>query len=101
MQLIAKIDDPAGIQGMLAHLRLRGTRDGPQPPFSTTEAGAEQQALRGVTFQAVPWGQSAADVCPAAAWRPGGQLSPPAMLSMRPRERREVRPFKPRDYESA
>ena len=50
MQLIATIRDPAVMQGILAHLGLPGTRDGTQPPLSMTEAGAEQQALPGVTF---------------------------------------------------
>ena len=50
MQLIAMIDDPAVIERIRAHLALPGTRDGPQPSFSMTEAGAEQQALPGVTF---------------------------------------------------
>jgi hypothetical protein len=54
MQLIATIEDPAVIQGILAHLGLPGTRAGPPPPFSMTEAGAEQQAPPGVTFWAVP-----------------------------------------------
>jgi hypothetical protein len=49
MQLIATIDDPAVMQAILAHLGLPGTLDGPQPPFFMTEAGAEQQALPGVT----------------------------------------------------
>jgi hypothetical protein len=49
-QLIATIDDPAVIQGILAHLGLPVTRDGPQRPCSMTEAEAEQQALPGVTF---------------------------------------------------
>jgi hypothetical protein len=34
---------------ILAHLWLPGTRDGPPPPLSMTDAGAEQQALPGVT----------------------------------------------------
>jgi len=50
MQLIAMIDDPAVIERIRAHLALPGTRAGPQPSFSMTEAGAEQQALPGVTF---------------------------------------------------
>jgi hypothetical protein len=50
MQLIATIDDPAVIQRILAHLGLPGTWEGPQPPCSTTEVGAEQPALPGVTF---------------------------------------------------
>jgi len=50
MQLIATIEDPAVIQGILAPLGLPGTRDGPLPPVFMTEAGAEQQALPGVTF---------------------------------------------------
>jgi len=50
MQLIATIEDPGVIQGILTHLGPPGTRDGPPPPFSVTEAGAEQQALPGVTF---------------------------------------------------
>jgi hypothetical protein len=66
-----RIDDPAVIEPILAHLELPGTRDGPQPSFSMTEAGAEQQALPGVTFEAVPGARAAADVCPAVAWRPG------------------------------
>ena len=70
MRLIATIEDPAVMQGILAHLGLPATRDGPALPFSMTEAGAEQQALPGVIFQAVPWARAAADVCPAAAWRP-------------------------------
>jgi len=49
MQLIATIEDPAVIHGILAHLGLPGTRDGPPPPLSMTEAGAKQQALPGVT----------------------------------------------------
>ena len=71
MQFIATIEDPAVSQGILAHVGLPGTRDGPPPPLSMTAAGAGQQALPGVTFQAVPWAQAAADVCPAPAWRPG------------------------------
>jgi hypothetical protein len=71
MQRIATIEDPAVMQGILADLGLPGTRDGPRPSLSMTEAGAEQQALPGVAFQAVPWAQAAAVVCPAAAWRPG------------------------------
>ncbi len=50
MQLIATIEDPAVIQRILAHLGLPGTRKGPQPPRSTTEVGAEQPALPGVTY---------------------------------------------------
>ena len=50
MQLIATIEDPAVIQRILAHLGLPGTRDGPQPPCSMTDEGAEQLALPGVTF---------------------------------------------------
>ena len=49
MQLIATIEDPAVIQRILAHLGLPGTREGPQPPCSATEGGAEQPALPGVT----------------------------------------------------
>jgi hypothetical protein len=45
MQLIATIDDPAVIEPILAHLELPGTRDGLQPSFSMTEAGAERPAL--------------------------------------------------------
>ena len=71
MQLIATIEDPVVIQGILAHLGLPGAQDAPPPPFSVTEAGTEQPALPGVTFEAVPWAQAAADACPAAAWRPG------------------------------
>jgi len=70
MQLIATIEDPAVIQGILARLGLPGTRDGPQPPCSMTEAGAAQEARPGVTFWAVPWAHAAAGVCPAAARRP-------------------------------
>lgn len=44
------IDDPAVIEPILAHLELPGTRDGPQPSFSMTEAGVEQLALPRVTF---------------------------------------------------
>jgi len=50
MQRIATIEDPAVIQRILAHPGLPGTRDGPQPPVSMPEAGAEPQALPGVTF---------------------------------------------------
>src|SRR5207249_11981807 len=49
MQLIATIDDPAVIQRILAHLRLPGAREDPRPPLPLTAAGAEQQALPGVT----------------------------------------------------
>jgi len=49
MQLIATIDDPAVIQRILAHLGLPGAREDPRPPLPLTAAGAEQQALPGVT----------------------------------------------------
>ena len=49
MQLIATIDDPVVIQRILAHLALPGAREDPRPPFPLTAAGAEQQALPGVT----------------------------------------------------
>jgi hypothetical protein len=48
MQLIATIEDPAIIQRILAHLGLPGTREGPQPPCSRIEPGAEQLALPGL-----------------------------------------------------
>jgi len=43
MQLIATIEGPPVIQGILAHLGLPGTRDGPLPPLSMTEAGASSR----------------------------------------------------------
>jgi hypothetical protein len=49
MQLIATIEDPAIIQRILAHLGLPGTREGPQPPCSQIEPGAEQLAFPGLT----------------------------------------------------
>jgi hypothetical protein len=39
MQLIATIEDPAVIQGILAHLGLLGTQDGPPPPLSNMVHG--------------------------------------------------------------
>jgi hypothetical protein len=54
MQLIATIDDPAGIQRILTHLGLPGAREDPRPPLPLTSAAAEQQALPGVSVQAVP-----------------------------------------------
>jgi len=48
MQLIATIDDPAGIQRILAHLGLPGTREDPPLRCSMTAAGAEQPELPGV-----------------------------------------------------
>jgi hypothetical protein len=67
MQLIATIDDPAIIQEILAHLGLPGAREDPRPPLPLTAAGVEQQALPGVSVQAVPGAGAAADVCPAGA----------------------------------
>ena len=49
MQLIATIEDPAVIQRILAHLGLPGARENPQPPLPLTAAGAQHQALPGVT----------------------------------------------------
>jgi len=43
MQLIATIEDPAVMRGILAHLGLPCTPDGPQPPFSMTDGGVEQR----------------------------------------------------------
>lgn len=50
MQLIATIDDPAGIQRIRVHLGLPGARDGPSCPAAVAAAPAEQPALPSVTL---------------------------------------------------
>jgi hypothetical protein len=45
MELIATIDDPAVIHRILAHLELRGIRDGPESAAAVSPPRADQPAL--------------------------------------------------------